>query len=167
MADLRGFDANHVEPMGSFDPLPAGKYVAAIVSSDYKTTKAGDGQFLELVFQVLEGEHQGRQLWVRLNLRNANPTAVKIAQAELSSICRAVGVMQPQDSAQLHDIPLAIHVKVRKRSDTDEPENVIRKYEPRQAAQPAANVPKSSVPPWKRHAPPATAPAVNEDDVPF
>jgi len=29
MADLKGFDARTVEPTADFDPLPAGKYIAA------------------------------------------------------------------------------------------------------------------------------------------
>jgi len=29
MADLRGFDANTVEPTTDFEPIPAGKYLAA------------------------------------------------------------------------------------------------------------------------------------------
>ena len=33
---------------------------------------------------------------------------VKIARGELSAICRAVGVMQPRDSVELHNVPLEI-----------------------------------------------------------
>ena len=32
MANLQGFNANDVEPTASFDPLPAGKYLAAIIA---------------------------------------------------------------------------------------------------------------------------------------
>ncbi len=32
MADLRGFDANKVEPATPFEPIPAGKYLAMITS---------------------------------------------------------------------------------------------------------------------------------------
>ena len=44
MADLRGFDANQIDPASDFDPIPAGKYVAAIIASEMKPTKAGTGQ---------------------------------------------------------------------------------------------------------------------------
>ena len=64
MADLRGFDANQVEPSTDFDPLPAGKYPAVITASETKPTKAGTGHFLQLTFQVVEGPFKGRQLWV-------------------------------------------------------------------------------------------------------
>ena len=39
MADLRGFDANQVEPATAFDPIPAGKYLAVITESEMKPTR--------------------------------------------------------------------------------------------------------------------------------
>jgi len=86
MADLRGFDAQSVEPNDSFDPLPNGDYLCIIVSSEMKPTKAGDGAYLELELQVLEGQYTGRKLWDRLNLNNSNETTVWIARGALSSI---------------------------------------------------------------------------------
>ena len=106
MAQLNGFNANEVEPRNTFDPIPAGKYLAIIQDSEMKPTKSGNGSYLELVFQVIEDEFKGRLLWSRLNLDNPNELTVKIAQGELSAICRAVGVMQPKDSCELHNLPL-------------------------------------------------------------
>lgn len=128
MANLQGFDANQVEPATDMSVIPAGKYAALIVASEMKPTKAGTGEYLELTFQIIEGEFQNRQVWSRLNLINPNSTAVGIAQRDLSSICRAVGVMTPTDSSQLHNIPLTILVKVTKRSDNGEPSNEIGGY---------------------------------------
>lgn len=125
MANLNGFDANTIEPTAGRDPLPAGPYLAAIIGSEFRPTKAGTGQYLELKFQVLDGPHKDRLLWARLNLDNPNPEAVKMAKAELSAICRALGVMQPQDSVDLHDLPLLITVKCKKREDNGEIGNEI------------------------------------------
>lgn len=166
MANLRGFDANDVEPQLDLDPLPAGKYVAVITESEMAPNKAGTGGFLKLTFQVIEGPFEGRLVWARLNLDNPNPQAVSIARAELSAICRAVGVLQPNDSEDLHDLPLIITVKCRKREDTGDITNEIRGYSHRDegkpatpAAKPAAGKPsssptsaqtKNSIPPWKR-----------------
>jgi hypothetical protein len=91
MADLRGFDANQVEPSTDFDPIPAGKYLAIITESEMRPNKAGTGHFLQLTFQIMEGPFKNRLLWARLNLDNPNATAVQIARAELSAICRAGG----------------------------------------------------------------------------
>lgn len=87
MANLDGFDANTVEPT-SFDPIPAGDYVAVIIESQMKATKASTGSYLQLEFEIIEGEYKGRHPWARLNLNNPNETAVKIARGELSAICK-------------------------------------------------------------------------------
>jgi hypothetical protein len=154
MANLNGFDANQVEPTGDFDPVPAGKYLAVITESEMKPTKSGSGNYLQLTFEILDGPHKGRLLWARLNLDNPNATAVAIARAELSAICRAVGVLAPKDSVELHNLPLVIHVKCKKRDDTGELTNEVKGYSPRTApaesavkpAAPSAN----GTPPWKR-----------------
>jgi hypothetical protein len=85
MANLNGFNANDVEPNSAFEPIPAGKYLAAITASETKQNKAGNGSYLELTLSLLEGAYQGRQLWARLNLDNPNATAVKIARGDLSA----------------------------------------------------------------------------------
>ena len=73
MAELSGFDANQIEPTTDFEPIPAGKYVAVITESEMRPTKAGTGHYLQLTFQVIEGEHKNRLQWARLNLDNPNP----------------------------------------------------------------------------------------------
>jgi hypothetical protein len=151
MADLRGFDANQVEPSTDFDPVPAGKYLAVIVDSEQKPNKAGTGSYLQLTFQIIDGPFKNRLLWARLNLDNPNATAVQIARAELSAICRAVGVLAPNDSVELHDLPLVIHVKCKKRTDTGEITNEIKAYSKKESPTPAAAAtPSSTTPPWKR-----------------
>ncbi len=152
MADLGNFNAHDVEPTTPFEPIPAGRYLAAVTASEMKKTKSGAGSFLELTFTILEGEHKGRLLWARLNLNNPNATAVKMARAELSAICRAVGVMQPKDSVDLHNIPLLVTVKLKKRTDNDELTNEIKGYEPKSAAagQPQQAPAADNTPPWKR-----------------
>ena len=158
MADLRGFDAQTVEPNDSFDPIPNGDYLCIITTSEMKPTKAGDGAYLELELQVIEGPYQGRKLWDRLNLNNANETTVKIAKGTLSAICRAVGVLQPKDSCELHDLPMLVKVACKKRDDTEELTNVIKSYKKRDAVAavpasspaPAKAAATSSTPPWKR-----------------
>jgi hypothetical protein len=152
MADLRGFNANQVEPTTNFEPLPAGKYLAVITESEMKPTKAGTGHYLQLTFEIMEGPHKGRNLWARLNLENPNARAVEIARAELSAICRAVGVLAPTDSVELHNLPLMIHVKCKKREDTGELTNEVRGYARKETPPPAANSqpPANSTPPWRR-----------------
>ncbi len=152
MADLNNFNAHEVEPSTSFEPLPEGDYLAAITESEMKATKSGSGSYLQLTFTILEGEYKNRVLWARLNLNNPNATAVKIARGELSAICHAVGVMQPRDSVDLHNIPLVVTVKVKKRSDNDELANEIKDYasKPSAAGQPQQASTTDATPPWQR-----------------
>jgi hypothetical protein len=150
MADLHGFNANQVEPTTEFDPIPAGKYLAVIADSEMKPTKSGTGHYLQLAFQIIEGEFKGRFVWARLNLDNANTTAVQIARAELSAICRAVGVMTPGDSVELHNLPLMITVKCKKRDDTGEISNEIKGYAKREAATGQPQQAPAATPPWRR-----------------
>jgi hypothetical protein len=148
-ADLRGFDAREVEPMETFEPIPEGKYVCAITGSEMKPTKAGDGSYLEITFQVIEGEYKGRLLWDRLNLDNRNALAVKIARSQLASICKAVGVLTPNDSQELHDLPLQVTAKLKKREDNGEMTNEISAYAKKSAAGQAPQAQGDS-PPWRR-----------------
>jgi len=152
MATIGNFNANEVDPNFAFEAIPAGKYLAVITESEMKSTKSGAGQFLQFTFQVIEGEHKGRLLWARLNLDNPNSTTVKIARAELSAICRAVGVMAPKDSIELHNIPVVITVGHKKRDDTGELTNVIKGYAKKDApaTRPAAAAGGNGTPPWKR-----------------
>lgn len=150
MAHLNGFDANQVEPSSNFEPIPAGKYPAAITDSEMKATKAGTGNYLALTFQILDGPYKGRLLWARLNLNNPNAQAVQIARAELSAICRAVGVLAPNDSVELHNLPLVITVRCKKRKDTDEIVNEISGYSKREAPSAPPPPTHTAAPPWKR-----------------
>jgi len=136
MASLNGFNANEVDPNVGFDPVPEGKYIAMITGSEMKPTKNGGGSYLELTFDIIDGKYTGRKVWARLNLDNPNSTAVKMARGELSAICRAVGVLLPQDSVQLHSLPLVIKVVCKNRGDNGQITNEIKGYESRKSIAP-------------------------------
>jgi len=150
MSNLNGFDARTVEPTTDFEPLPAGKYVAVITASEMKPTKSGNGSFLELTFEIIEGEFKGRKLWSRMNLVNPSEMAVKIARGELSALCRAVGVLTPRDSTEMHNLPVQITVKCKTREDTGEVVNEVRGYSKKESAAGAPQQAASSTPPWRR-----------------
>jgi hypothetical protein len=149
MSNLNGFNANEIDPSFGFEPIPAGKYLAAITDSQLKPTKKGNGSYLELTFQVLEGEYKERQVWSRLNLENPNATSVKMARGELSAICRAVNVMRPNDAVELHNIPMVITVAVKKRNDSGDLTNVIKAYAKKDAMGPGST-PSGGKPPWQK-----------------
>lgn len=160
MADLfgaEGFDATAVDPAKAFEALPQAKYLATIVNSDRKPTKAGTGERVEFEYEVLEpAEYKGRKVFSGHNLANPNPKAVEIAKRELSAICHAVGVMRPKDSLELHGLPLVIDVRVEKRADTGGLKNEIKGWEPKGTPLtkpqplPAAGAPGPGAAPWAK-----------------
>ena len=155
MANLGStFDATGVEPAQSLEVLPPGKYPVQIVKSDIRLTKDGMGQYLFLEIDVLEGPYQGRKLFDRLNLVNANPQTVEIAQRTLSAICHATGRLQVQDSEELHLIPLIAVVQVQPPKNGYGESNKVR-YQPlERAPQVAAPQPQRTTAPQ-----PAATPA--------
>ncbi|MFM7165225.1 MAG: DUF669 domain-containing protein [Planctomycetaceae bacterium] len=154
MVDLRGYNSDNIEPSRDFEPLPAGKYVAVITESEMKETKSGLGRYLQLLLSIIEGPHRNRTLWVRLNIDNPSRKAKEIAEQQLAAICKALGISKPNDSAELHDLPMTIHVRCKKRPDTNEIVNEVNGFSKRESA--ASPPPStggsstSSTPPWKR-----------------
>ena len=131
MADIGDmeFDATTEPVMSDRDPIPPGEYLAQMTASERKPTSAGTGELLKCEFTVIEpAEHAGRKVWSQLNLNNPSQTAVQIARKELSSICHAVGVLTPKDSAELHDIQLVIKVRIRPAKGDNAAQNEITGY---------------------------------------
>jgi hypothetical protein len=152
MATLN-FNANEVEPNSGFDPLPDGKYTAVITDSEMKSIKDNTGKYLRLEFTITEGQYKGRKVWDNLCLEHPKKQTVQIARGNLSAICRAVGVLEPQDSAQLHNLPLQITVRCKKREDNGDISNEVRGYAKKESnfgfPQQAAST--DSTPPWMRN----------------
>lgn len=161
--DFLGFDAETTQPMGDYSPIPAGMYRVLIMDSTWQKTKTG-GQMLVLKFEVIDGEHLGRHLWARLNLVNSSEKAVEIAKGELSAICRAIGVLQPRDTSELHNRPLLVKVVIESRNDNGEPTNRIKSYEgllSHQKPKPKTDTNNVAAPR------PVYSPAQADDDLPF
>lgn len=109
------FDATQVAPQESLSPIPAGVYVAHIIDSEVRPLKSGMGQALALTFEVLDGSYRGRKVFTQLNVQHrGSAEAERIAQAQLSALCHATGVLKLTDSVQLHMKPVRIRVKVRR-----------------------------------------------------
>lgn len=123
------FNAAAVQPQQAFEVLPAGDYLAQITESDFKELGSRKGSGLELKFQIIDGQHKGRIVFETLNVVHENAQAQNIAQAQLSAICHNVGVIQMQDTSQLHNRPLVIRLKVEKdESGKYADKNRIRDY---------------------------------------
>ena len=153
------FDATGIEPTTAYEILPAGKYRAQIVESEMRVTKNGMGKYLWLMLDILEGPQQGRKVFDQLNLVNANPTTVEIAQRTLSAICHATGKMHVSDSEELHLIPMTIQVKIRPPKNGYGESNAIAYLPPERGSAPAARPAKPAPDPASSSVPPKMASA--------
>ncbi len=155
------FDAAQVEPKRDFVALPAGIYNVVCMDAQWKATKAGTGKMLVLTFEVVDGPKKERKVITRLNLENPNATAVQIAQSELSSICRAIGVLKPTSEYDLLNRPLQVSVYV-----DDDGYNGIGNYAAPGAALAEARAPKKKAgsKPAQASGPQAT---FEDDSLPF
>jgi hypothetical protein len=106
------FNAQTVAPSKPMEPIPSGWYRARIVDTGMEPTSTPGGQMLKVELAIIDGEYVNRKLFDRLNLVNANPQAVQIAYEQLSAICHATGVIDCQNTAMLHNIPLLVKVKL-------------------------------------------------------
>ena len=156
-----GFNAATVEPTAAYDVLPADKYLAMAIASELKPTKTGSGEYLQLTFEVIDGQFKGRKIFDRLNIRNSNKTAEDIAQRALSALCHAVGVIELDDSDQLHDKPVVLDVAIDPAKGEYAASNRVKGYlaangqapAPRAAAPAAAPAASGgSTPVWKKRA---------------
>jgi hypothetical protein len=124
------FDASAVELASSFDPLPAGNYNVIITESEVKETKNGTGQLIALKMCVFDGEFENRIIFSNINFKNAHETTQKIGKQQLASLCKAVGVLTPKDSSDLHDKPLVVKVIISPAKDGYEAKNEVRAFLP-------------------------------------
>ena len=146
------FDATGIDTSDDrgFEPLPQGKYNAMVIESTIKDTKAGTGQYLELVCQVLDGKHVNRKVWHRLNIVNPNPVAENIGRKDLAILLSNLG-LPPKfgDTNEMHGKPFVMGLKI-SQSDGYEPSNDVS------FTTPAANQP-TAAPMMGRPTPPPTA----------
>ena len=122
------FDSNKIEPVGSFEPVPVGDYIAVISASEKKANSKGTGEFLQLTYTIVDGEFKGRKIFDRLNIRNDNTQAQEIAQRTLSAICHIVNVPHPKMSEELHDKPMMITVAIRPAKGEYAESNIIKAW---------------------------------------
>ena len=117
------------ESANPFEPIPADWYLAEIIKSEIKTTNDKTGKYIALTFKITEGEHEGRMLYSNLNIVNKSDVAVKIARADLKSICDSVGFTgELEDTIDLHNLPLMIKVTVKPETPQWPAKNEVKAY---------------------------------------
>ena len=98
---------------GNFEPLPSGWYTGTISQAELKATKAGNGQYIKLRYDITGPTHQGRVVFGNLNIKNANPKAEEIGRQQLGDIMRAIGLAKVTDTDQLIGGQIGIKLEVK------------------------------------------------------
>ena len=129
------FNANDVDPADSeYSVLPVGEYKMAVSASEIRETKDNpDNKYLKLTFEVLDGKYKGRKIFENMNLwregsSEKDEITVRIAEQNLSSLCRAVGVGVLKDTLEIHNKPLLVAVKISPASAYYGESNSVRGY---------------------------------------
>jgi hypothetical protein len=156
------FDINElpVGNTGSFEPLPAGWYTATISQAELKATKAGNGQYIKLRYDITGPSHQGRVVFGNLNIKNANPKAEEIGRQQLGDIMRAIGLAKVTDTDQLIGGQIGIKLEV-KQDEQYGASNEVKAFKSLSgSAAPAAAMPQGqsnpapsagkAAPPWAK-----------------
>jgi hypothetical protein len=146
---------------GNFEPLPAGWYTATISQSELKATKAGNGQYIKLRYDITGPSHQGRVVFGNLNIKNANLKAEEIGRQQLGDIMRAIGLAKVTDTDQLIGGQIAIKLEVKEDAQYGASNEVKEGFKslsgsaapaaaviPAKTAAPAPAAPAKAAPPW-------------------
>ncbi len=91
------------------EPIPEGWHNAVVIDYTTKTTKAGNGEYLLLTYEIVDdSESKGRWFWGSYNLVNPSPRAVAVAEKQLAELAWCAGVENLTDPHQLLQIPVKI-----------------------------------------------------------
>lgn len=115
MPSLGNFDPNQYQ--NTYEPLPAGDYLVMITESSIDTADDGS-QKVKITMEVMQPEqHYGRKCFASFTLEHSNPKFVEIGRKILSNVCRAVGIMAPRETEELHGIPFFVRLTVEQWQD--------------------------------------------------
>ena len=140
-----------------FEPLPEGWYTATITNAEIKTTKAGNGQYINVKYTIIGPTHQGRMVFGMVNIKNPNPKAEEIGRQQLGEIMRAIGLSKVSDTDQLIGGSLSIKLKITPANGDYEASNNVSSFKalaggipamPKPSAMPTQSPSTDRAPPW-------------------
>lgn len=86
-------------------------YLMQVEECELRTTKSGDGTYLNMRYSILSGPCGGKTLWGRFNVTNPSEQAVRIGQEQLSRLCFALGIDKVNNTEQFLRKPFIGTVK--------------------------------------------------------
>jgi len=143
------------EAATDIDVYPPGKYPVLIKKAEVRETKKGNGHFIALELQILDGPHKGRILFDNINIDNPSEQCVEIGMRTFSALGRAIGLQAITNTDQLLNQIVVAHVKVK------DNQNNVRTYSG-STAPPVAPTTVPSPP-----TSPVASPAINPEPTPL
>lgn len=143
----------------SYDLIPDGWYTATITKAELGMTKAGNGQKIDMRYDITGPSHEGRVVFGNLNIRNPSQKAEEIGRQQLGEIMRAIGLAKVEDTDQLIGGTLQIKVGLSKPQDGYEQRNEVKGFKAvggsaapaaPTAAPAATSAPGGAKPPWAK-----------------
>lgn len=155
MVDLGEFDFTDVPVRKGRDPIPAGEYRVAVIATERRPTKKGDGMYIEATVEILDGQFKGRRIWQKFHLWNNSERAVQISKELMASLMQAaVGHAKVKRTEDLYGVPVIAVVKTLMNDSTKDPINEIKSFKAVRGAAPPKAAPKAEQqqeedsPPW-------------------
>lgn len=87
--DLSSIDTSN---RGGWRAYPTGTYRAIISNTECKTTRAGNGKFIEVTYKFLADPAKGKEFRDRYNIENPSTKAVEIGHESLAKLGEACGL---------------------------------------------------------------------------
>lgn len=112
--------------------LSKGDYAFVCQDAEVKTTRAGNGQYVNCKFIVADGPCKDKTVWQIFNISNPSETAQRIGREQLSKLCVAIGFAQGDkltDTAMLLRKPFKGSLEIKQRKDNGENYFEIVKFE--------------------------------------
>lgn len=95
--------ANKISSPSLFTTVPEGEYSVVVSHAEVKENKAGNGHYIEVGYEVVEGNLSGALIRDILNISNVNKDSERIGLDRLKTIATYTGAKNPNKIADTAD----------------------------------------------------------------
>lgn len=113
----------------TYEALPEGQYIASVSKIELKYTKAGNGQYLNVQFTIVDGQLKGKTFFDKINISNINQQAVEIGLARLNTLLSVGGLHALEDTEQLNGITVLATIGFAKELYQGQKQNTVARIE--------------------------------------
>lgn len=145
---INPISSNDLPENTSFEPVPAGKYIAIVDGVDLKRTKDQSGVYFKLSFKIAEGPYSGRKVFSNITYVNKSEKAEDIGRKDLRTLIACAGKNAIADTDDLLNARVELKLDIRQ-DEGYEPTNDVKAYAvPKSTAPQPSYQPASKQKPW-------------------